>query len=141
MSTTFPSPEFFDSLQKSMAADPGCTEHLDPSEAYCGFSIDDRLYVFEFDGRTCAGSMRGGNELDLDFIVAGPRAVWQQALDAIEDGAETEATLPSLYARGALEIRSQDDAGSELGKATLPFLQVFLEQARGLSIVFDPAAS
>ena len=140
MSIIFPSSEFFRSLQKAMENDPACTQHLEPSDAYCGFAIDDRLYVFEFDGRSCVGAMGGGNELDLDFVVAGPRAVWRQALDAVAaggTGAVSEAALPALVERGALEIRSQDDEGLELGRASLPFLQVFLEQARGLELEFD----
>ncbi len=141
MSIPFPSSEFFRSLQAGMENDPGCTDHLDPSEAYCGIAVDDRLYVFEFDGRTCAGAVSGGNELDLDFIVAGPLEAWQQALEANVSKNGTGATLPSLYESGSLEIRAQDEEGRALGKATLPFLQVFLDQSRGLEITFDPPLS
>jgi hypothetical protein len=137
MSVIFPSSEFFQALQKAVDADPGCTGHLDPCEAYCGFSIDDRLYVFEFDGRTCLGAMSGGNELDLDFVVAGSNAAWREALDAIAEGDDAGATLPALADRGALEIRAQDEEGLALGKASLPFLQVFLEQARGVGVTFE----
>ena len=140
MSIVFPSSEFFRALQDGMEKEPECTEGLDPSDAYCGFAIDDRLYVFEFDGRTCAGAMSGGNELDLDFVVAGPSAVWRRALDGLAaGGAETaaSATLPALVEEGALEIRSQDEAGPALADAALSFLQVFLERARGLDLTYD----
>ena len=39
--------------------------------------------------------------------------------------------------KGALEIRSADDEGQDMARAALPFLQVFLEQARGLDLKFD----
>jgi hypothetical protein len=76
--TYTPSAEFFRSLQEAMDRDPTCTEHLEPSEAYCGLAIDQRLFVLEFDGRRCAGIAPSGNELDLDFVVAGPAEVWRQ---------------------------------------------------------------
>jgi hypothetical protein len=138
LSITFPSAEFFRSLQEAMDRDPTCTEHLEPSEAYCGLAIDQRLFVLEFDGRRCAGIAPSGNELDLDFVVAGPAEVWRQALEALDDpNAGTDAALPSLVEKGALEIRSADDEGQEMARAALPFLQVFLEQARGLDLKFD----
>ena len=139
MSIVFPSSEFFRSLQESLERDPTCTEAVEPSEAYCGFAIDDRLYVLEFDGRTCAGATSGGNELDLDFVLAGPSAVWRRVLEALaSDEADViaGATLPALVEEGALEIRSQDEDGPSLARAALPFLQVFLERARGLEIAY-----
>jgi hypothetical protein len=119
-----------------MSRDPRCTEHLEPSEAYCGFAIDDQLFVFEFDGRGCSDVVAGGNELDLDFVVAGSQAVWRQAVEAL-GGRDASATLPALVAKRALEIRSTIEAGPELGRKALPFLQVFLEQARTLELSFD----
>ena len=139
MSILFPSSEFFQSLRDRLEQDPACTERVGPSEAYCGFAIDDQLYVLEFDGRTCAGAMSGGNELDLDFVLAGPAAAWRRALDGLASGdtaAAAGATLPALVAEGALEIRSQDEDGPELAKAALPFLQVFVERARGLDLTY-----
>jgi hypothetical protein len=65
LSITFPSAEFFRSLQEAMDRDPPCTEHLEPSEAYCGLAIEQRFFVLEFDGRRCAGIAPSGNELDL----------------------------------------------------------------------------
>jgi hypothetical protein len=137
MSIEFPSADFFRTLQERMAADPACTEGIAPSEAYCGFAIDDRLFVFEFDGRSCAATISGGNELDLDFVVAGPSSAWQRALGGLQSGDPAEAaaaTLPALVKEGALTIRSEDENGPELAQAALPFLQVFLEQARGLEL-------
>jgi hypothetical protein len=122
-----------------MDRDPTCTEHLEPSEAYCGLAIGQRLFVLEFDGRRCAGIAASGNELDLDFVVAGPDEVWRQVLEALCDpNASADAALPSLVEKGALEIRSaDDDTGQKMARAALPFLQVFLEQARGLDLKFD----
>ena len=81
MSIPFPSPAFFQTLQEGMDREPGCTEPLDPCEAYCGLAIDEQLYVLEFDGRKCAAFVMGGNELDLDFVVAGPASAWQQIIE------------------------------------------------------------
>lgn len=136
MSVIFPSAEFFAALQQAMEADPSCTEGLDPSDAYCGFAVDDRLFVFEFDGRTCAGAMAGGNELDLDFVVAGPAAVWKRALDAVAAGGgpEDANALPALVACGDLEIRAQDDDGLALAQRSLPFLQAFFAKAREFAV-------
>jgi hypothetical protein len=137
VSIPFPSAVFFQALQEAMEREPGCTEALDPCEAYCGFAIDQQLYVLEFDGRQCAAVVAGGNELDLDFVVAGPGSAWQQIVAAVEEPkADVAATLPGLVEQGALEIRSADDSGPELARAALPFLQVFLEPARGLELDF-----
>ncbi len=135
MSISFPSPEFFETLKIGLEQEPACTEGVEPSEAYCGFAIDDRLFVFEFDGRTCAGTMSGGNELDLDFVLAGPSAVWHRALEGLES-VDADTSLTALLAEGALEVRSQDDGGPDLARAALPFLQVFLERARGLDLTY-----
>jgi hypothetical protein len=120
-----------------MEREPGRTEALDPCEAYCGFAIDQQLYVLEFDGRHCAAVVAGGNELDLDFVVAGPSSVWQQIVEAVEEPeGDRGATLPGFVEQGALEIRPADGDGPELARAALPFLQVFLEPARGLELEF-----
>lgn len=118
-----------------MKRNPGCTASLDPCEAYCGFAIDQYLYIFEFDGRQCVAVINGGNELDLDFIVAGPTSAWRKIIEALEESnSDTGTTLPTLIEQGALEIRTTDDEGPELARAALPFLQIFLEQARGLAV-------
>jgi hypothetical protein len=135
MSLVFPSADFFRSLQAAINKDGECTRHLNPSEAYCGLAVDDHLYVLEFDGHECSAVVAGGNELDLDFVVAGPSAVWRQSIEALASG-DASATLPSLVKKGALEIRSADASGQELAAETLPRLQVFLEQARGLDVEF-----
>lgn len=139
MSVLFPSAEFFQALRDGLEQDSGCTEGVEPSEAYCGFAIDDHLFVLEFDGRSCAGAMSGGNELDLDFVLAGPGSAWRRALDGLasnDAAAAGGATLPALVAEGALEIRSHAENGPELALAALPFLQVFLERARGLDLAY-----
>ncbi len=137
MTIPFPSPAFFQALKEAMEREPRCTEPLDPCEAYCGFAIDLQLYVLEFDGRQCSAVIAGGNELDLDFVVAGPASAWQQIIEAVEEPDSSEKpALPALVEQGVLEIRSTDDEGPELARAALPFLQIFLEQARGLDAKF-----
>lgn len=131
MSIAFPSLNFFRALQEVMEREPDCTASLAPCEAYCGFAIDQRLTVFEFDGRKCVAVVNGGNELDLDFVIAGPTSAWQQIIEALEESdSDPKVTLPSLVEQGALEIRTTDDEGVELAHAAMPFLQIFLEQAR-----------
>jgi hypothetical protein len=121
-----------------MERDPCATESLDPCEAYCGFAIDQSLYVFEFDGRQCVAMVVGGNELDLDFVIAGPTAAWRKIIEALEESASGDgATLPVLVERGELEIRTTDDEGAELARAALPFLQIFLEHARGFAVTMS----
>jgi len=133
----FPSLTFFEALQAAMESEPGCTESLDPCDAYCGFAIDQRLFVFEFDGRLCSAVVAGGNEIDLDFVVAGPASAWQQVIESVDEAdPSAKATLPGLVEKGALEIRSADDEGPEMARVALPFLQIFLERARGLEVEF-----
>jgi hypothetical protein len=134
---SFPGPAFFPALQEAMEHSPDCTAALDPCEAYCGFVIDQQLYVLEFDGRQCTAVIAGGNELDLDFVVAGPASTWQQIIEAVgESDSNPRATLPALVEQGELEIRSSDERGPELARAALPFLQIFLERARGFEVKF-----
>ena len=138
MSVSFPSLEFFQSLKDQLSADPACSEAVDPSEAYCGFAIGDALYVVEFDGRECAAVVHGGNPLDLDFVLAAPKEVWEKAIAAIGRGeAGGDSSLERLIEQGALEIRSEMDDGQELARAALGFVQVFFDQARHLEVKFD----
>ena len=139
MSIPFPSPTFFQALQKAMDREPGCTAHLEPCEAYCGLAIDQQLYVVEFDGRQCVAVVAGGNELDLDFVLAGPESAWRRIIEAGPGDPDGVArpTLSSSVEQGALEVRSAVDDGEELARAALPFLQGFLDQARGLDLKFD----
>jgi len=136
VSPVFPSADFFRALRAAMNDDPECTAHLGPSEAYCGLAVGDHLFVVEFDGRSCVAVVAGGNELDLDFVVAGPAEVWRRAIEGLESG-DAAASLPALVEQEALEIRSADPEGQKLASDTLPFLQVFLGHARGLEVVFD----
>ena len=137
MSVAFPSPAFFEALKVALGRDPTCVDGLDPCEAYCGIAVGQQLTVLEFDGRECAAVVPGGNELDLDFVVAGPSASWKKLIEAaIEGKADESVTLPALVAQGALAIRSSDDEGPELARAAMPFLQIFLERARGMDVEF-----
>ena len=135
--TEFPSLSFFTHLQESMNANPEGSSHLDPNEAYCGFAIDTDLYVFEFDGRGCAAVVPGGNELDLDFVVAGPRSGWRELLEAAREPDGDKGTLGDFVARGILELRSADEGELPTARDALPFLDVFLSHARDLDVSFD----
>ena len=138
MSVLFPSLEFFQELAAQLSADPECTSGVDPSEAYCGFAIGDSLYVVEFDGRECAGVVHGGNLLDLDFILAAPRKVWEGAVAAIVgQDAGGEASLARLIEQGSIEIRSEADDGLELAQAALGFLQAFFDQAKQFQVKIE----
>ena len=137
MSVSFPSLEFFQSLQKELAAHPECTQGVAASEAYCGFAIGDSLYVVEFDGRECAAVVHGGNPLDLDFVLGGSAECWQKAVSAIVDGAAgSDSSLAGLIEQGGLEIRTEADDGAELARAALPFIQVFFAQAGNFAVKF-----
>jgi len=136
MSIPFPSTEFFTSLQGGLNSDPSCTDHLDPSEAYCGLAVDDHLFVLEFDGHECSAVVAGGNEIDLDFVVAGPLAVWREAIQGVE-ARDDSSGLPALVERGDLEVRHADDEGAHTARDTLPLLQILLEQSRGLDLEFE----
>jgi hypothetical protein len=133
MSISFPSTEFFTFLQAGLNSDPSCADHLDPSEAYCGFAIDDHLFVLEFDGHECSAVVAGGNEIDLDFVVAGPLAVWREAIEGAR-ARDDSSGLPALVARGDLEVRHADDDGARIARETLPLLQILFEQSRGLDL-------
>ena len=129
MSVAFPSLEFFQTLQKGLAGNPSSAEDVPPSEAYCGFSVDGELFVFEFDGRACAAVVAGGNPLDLDFVLAGPKESWHEAFAS--SGARP---LAELVESSAIQIESELDDGPDLARAALPMLQVFLDQARGMDV-------
>ena len=135
MAVFFPSIEFFMALQERFNADPGCTEPFDPSDAYCGLSVGEQLFVLEFDGRECSAVVAGGNEIDLDFVVDGPPALWRRILEGI-DSEDIDTTLSALIEKGELEIRSVDDQGESLASAALPFIQAFIGKARGLDVDF-----
>ncbi len=140
MSMTFPSQDLFEALRQGLLADPSCTDGLDPLDAYFGLAIDADLYVFEFNGGECTAIIRGGNELDLDFVLAGPLSGWKQVLAAgpQEDGPRAgPATLASVIEEGALEVRSQDDEGCELAQGSIAFLQIFLERGRALEFDYS----
>ncbi len=136
MSVVFPSLEFFRTLQKGLAENPSSTENVPPSEAYCGFSVDDQLFVFEFDGRECAAVVSGGNPIDLDFVLAGPSDSWQEAI-----ARGVARPLAELVESEAIRIESEVDDGPELARAALPMLQSFLDQAQGLDVTGSEGAA
>ena len=137
MSVTFPSLEFFSNLQAALAADPARTGHISPSDAYCGLEIGDRLFVIEFDGRTCSSVTQGGNPLDLDFVVSGTDEVWHQAIGAItRDRGGPSHSVPALVARGVLEIQSEAEDGGLSAAAAMGLLQAFLDGARDLDVEY-----
>jgi hypothetical protein len=105
MRVKFPSAEFFLACKEGLSKDPANTRDVAPSEAYCGFSIEGQLFVFEFDGHACAAVVAGGN---------------------LGDGEATE--LASLIQDGTLTIES--DEGEEVAHAALPMLQAFVDQAQ-----------
>ena len=136
MSVPFPSLAFFEALRKRLSQDPVHMANVPGSEAYCGFAIDGRLFVFEFEGSECVATVQGGNLLDLDFVLAGSAETWRKAAQTIAEG-NGQNTLVELVDNGALEVRSEDPNGNELARAALPFLGAFLAQAEGFEIEFD----
>jgi hypothetical protein len=136
MSMFFRSAEFFRSLQERMNRDSAPTEGLDSKDAYCGLMIGHHLLVLEFAGNECSSVVAGGNELDLDFVVAGTSAAWQKMIEAV-DRDDAAIGIASLVDSGDFELRSVDAAGVKMANEVLPFLQVFLEQARGIDVSFE----
>jgi|GEM_PF-2876610 len=127
MSFAFPSLEFFRALNQQVADHPECLDDVAPSEAYCGFSIGDSLFVLEFDGRECAGVAPGGNLLDLDFVLAGSPEVWQRIVTKGD-------SLARLVKSGELAIQSESDEGPQLARENLAFLDAYLAQAEQLDL-------
>lgn len=121
MSVVFPSVEFFQALRDGLAKDP--PDEVEPSEAYCGFSIGDELFVFEFDGHGCAAVIKGGNPIDLDFVISGPLESWRQAIAKGDP-----KPLAELIDAGSLTTAS--DAGEEAAQPALPMLQAFVDEAQ-----------
>jgi hypothetical protein len=131
----FPSLAFFEVLKERLAEDPGVVADVEPSEAYCGLAIGDRLFVFEFDGRECVAAVQGGNTIDLDFVLAGSQQTWREAIESLAQGAPN--TIAEFVEEGRLEIRSEDPDGETLARAALPFLGAFLAQAKGIEVDFQ----
>jgi hypothetical protein len=125
MNAPFPSLDYFTQLQKSLSQHPESAADAPPSEAYCGLSIDGQLFVLEFDGRECAAVVAGGNPLDLDFVLSGTNANWQQALGGAR-------SLAELVDSDTLQVESEADDGQELARGALPMLQAFIAQAPNL---------
>ena len=136
MSVHFPSLEFFEALKKRLEEDAGSMADVEPSEAYCGLEIGDRLFVLEFEGHECVAAVPGGNPIDLDFVLAGSTDVWQTAVQSAAEG-EAQNTLTELVERGKLEIQSEDLDGNELARGALPFLEAFLGLAKGFELDFE----
>ncbi len=136
MSVRFPSIEFFEALKKRLEEDTVSMADVEPSEAYCGLEIGDRLFVLEFEGHECVAAVPGGNPIDLDFVLAGSTDIWQTAVQSVVKG-ETRNTLTELVEKGALEIQSEDPDGNELARSALPFLEAFLSQAKGFELDFE----
>ncbi len=136
MNVRFPSLEFFEALKKRLEEDAGSMADVEPSEAYCGLAIGDRLFVLEFEGHQCVAAVHGGNPIDLDFVIAGSIGIWQEAVQSVAMG-ETRNTLTELVEKGRLEIQSEDPDGNELARGALPFLEAFLGQAKGFELDFE----
>ena len=136
MGTVFPSIHFFTQLQDAMNANPDASAHLAPSDAYCGICIGTHVFVLEFDGRECSAVVPGGNELDLDFVVAGEESAWQELLTTREEPGPA-GRLCDFVDRGLLELRSADESMLPAARETLPFLDVYFSRASGLELDFN----
>ena len=135
MSVHFPSLEFFEALKKRLEEDAGSMADVEPSEAYCGLAIGDRLFVLEFEGHECGAAVHGGTPIDRDVVLAGSTDIWQTAVQSAASG-EARNTLTELVEKGALEIQSEDPDGNGLARGALPFLEAFLGQAKGFELDF-----
>lgn len=139
MSEMFPTLRFFSQLQQNLSEHPESAQDVEPSDAYCGLGIGDRLFVLEFDGRSCSAVAQGGNALDLDFVLTGSDEVWRRVIGSIADvsSAQSEGNgLAALVAQDALTIESEAEDGSERAAAAMGLLQAFLDGARGLEIEY-----
>ena len=140
MATVFPSIEFFTRLQDAMNADLDGTSHLEPCDAYCGMAIGTHLFVLEFDGRACSAVVPGGNELDLDFVLAGSSTAWEKLFTAQKEAGAAGA-LGDLVGDGVFELRSADDDMLPAARDALPFLEVFFSRAAGMELVLGPGTA
>ena len=136
MSVMFPTLEFFSMLQKKLSTRADSVAHLEPSDAYCGLGIGDRLFVLQFDDRVCSEVAQGGNVLDLDFVVTGPEEVWREVLAVAGDAAAPSSALSARIAQGDLTIESEAEDGAERAAATMGLLQALLDGASGLELEF-----
>jgi hypothetical protein len=137
MSVMFPTLQFFTTLQESLSQRSETLGNVEPSDAYCGVGVGDRLFVLEFDGRACSAVAQGGNVLDLDFVVTGPDEAWRHVIESSADGSGAPSSaLAAHVARRDLSIESEAEDGSERAAATMGLLQAFLDGARGLEIEY-----
>jgi hypothetical protein len=139
MSIPFPSMDFFEALQRGLAANRAGVEDVEPSNAYCGLAIDDSLFVLEFEGRECSAIAPNGNALDLDFVLAASGATWREVISAIVEngGADPDHTLSALVESGAVEIQSAEEDGADLAHAAFGILQAFLDEAKTVDTCLD----
>jgi hypothetical protein len=132
----FPTLDFFSKLQKSLSEDPA-RNGSDPSDAYCGLEIGDRLFVLEFDGHACSEVAQGGNKLDLDFVLTGSDEIWKHLLECIaEDSPSPSKPLAALIARGELTVEADSEEDHERATQAVGILGAFLDGSRALDVEF-----
>ena len=137
MSIPFPSLEFFEALRKRTVVDAAVFEKLGYCDTSFGVRIDDALYAIHFEVYECTRVERDGDPARLDFVLAAPRAVWCEMVEAIvrNGGADAGHTLNTLSHLGdVIRVEYEDAEGHDRFYRYMASLQEFFDQARHLDV-------
>jgi hypothetical protein len=133
----FPSVEFFQALQRRTLEDAPRFEKLGYCDTSFGVRIGDELYSIHFEVYECTKVEKGGEAAKLDFVLAAPKAVWCEMVEAIRknQGADPAHTLNTLSHLGELmRVEYEDAEGHDRFYRYMASIQEFFDQARHLDV-------
>lgn len=137
MSIRFPSLAFFQALQQRTKEDKARFEKLGYCDTSFGVRVGGDLYSVAFEVYECVDVREGGDAEKLDFVLSGPRAIWNDMVSAIVEhkGADAKHTLNTLSHVGdVLRVEAADAEGQDKFYRYMASIQEFFDQAQHLKV-------
>ncbi len=137
MAIAFPSLQFFQALAERTREDAATFEKLGYCDTSFGVKVGDTLYSLQFEVYECMDASEGGDPAKLDFVLAAPRAVWNEMVESItkHGGADAAHTLNTLSHIGdVIRVEYEDPEGHDRFYRFMASIQEFFDQARHLDV-------
>ncbi len=142
MAIKFPSVEFFQELARRMEAKSAEFEKLGFCDTVMGVRVEgdtSHLYALTFDVFECSNvrEISHAGDVELDFTLAAPRALWREMFESIQKHGQPEPgyTLNSLSHVGdRMEVVYDDPEGHDKFYRFMATLQAFVDLASDLEI-------
>jgi len=149
MSVSFPSPAFFQALQREMRAERERFSRLGFFDTTIGIRVlapgseEPAEFTLTFEVFDCVRVGEGLEDVETDFVIEGQLAAWREMLDVIHElgAADTVHSLNTLTHFGeALRVRYADPDGHDKMYRFAESIQEFFDLSARVDFVYPDGA-